>query len=72
MIWLKGITMVDLSLSYPVKERANRNGLFAQLGEFFAIIGAAIRASRAVEAHRRPNAEDLAILGIKGQLPRTW
>lgn len=42
----------------------NTRTLFGMIGEAFAIIGAAGRASAAVEAHRKPDAASLRTLGI--------
>ena len=58
--------MVDLSISHAPRARF---GMLAHVVEFFVLLGASIRVSRAVEAHRAPSAEDLAILGITGKLP---
>ena len=41
----------------------------AECAAFFEMFGAAIRTANAVENHQKPDARDLAILGIKGPLP---
>ena len=41
----------------------NRN-VFSAIGDFFALFGSAVAASRAVEAGRKPRANDLRRLGI--------
>jgi hypothetical protein len=42
----------------------------AEVGAFFAILGAAVRASAALEAGREPQKGDMSLLGIRGPLPR--
>lgn len=39
--------------------------------DLFDLFGAAIRAADAVRSRRQPRREDLLILGITGELPRT-
>lgn len=60
--------MVDLSISPPV-ERERNAGFLPRISEFLALVGASVRAARAVEARRQPRPEDLAILGITTKLP---
>ena len=40
--------------------------------DIIRVFAAAVRASRAVEAHRAPNPADLKTLGIEGKLPTAW
>ena len=44
----------------------------ARLMAFFDILGASIRVARAAETGSPARPEDLATLGIKGPLPRSW
>lgn len=48
----------------PGFEARPRNGFFGGLGSMFSILGAARNAAAAAKAGRRPDAEDLRILGI--------
>jgi hypothetical protein len=45
------------------------SALFAEIGAFFTLFGAAVRVGSAVESQRQPNARDLSILGVKGPIP---
>lgn len=46
---------------------------FARIvSEYLQIFGAAVRASRALEARREPRPADLKLLGITGKLPKAW
>ena len=69
--------MVSLPVSHsPAPSGGTLTGRFrsfrTRLVEFGEVMGAAIRVSRAVEARQPPHPDDLAALGIKGPLPRTW
>jgi len=68
--------MVDLPVSNlsstPVRPGFRIADAVSHLSGFFAQMGAAVRVSRAVEAHRTPNPADLRILGIDAPLPRSW
>ena len=44
----------------------------AAIGEFFGILGAAIRVTRAVESRHDPDRDDLRTLGIDRPLPKSW
>ena len=68
-------------MTYPVSSSAVQgfeyrksqiSGVFTRVLDVFAVLGAALRAARAVEAHRSPAAEDLQILGIRNPLPKSW
>lgn len=63
--------MVDLSISHT-GERERNGGLFGRFSDFLALMGAAVRAARAVEAGHQPRAQDMAILGIPTKLPNSW
>jgi hypothetical protein len=68
-------TMVALPVSDRVRPNAFARwfrSLRTKIAGHFEMMGAAIRVGRAVESHQRPSAEDLATLGINGQLPRGW
>ncbi|WP_292135498.1 hypothetical protein [Mesorhizobium sp.] len=39
--------------------------IFSAIGDFFTVFGSAVAASRAVEAGRRPRADDLRNLGVE-------
>ncbi|MER9298302.1 hypothetical protein NKI38_17640 [Mesorhizobium sp. M0621] len=39
--------------------------IFSAIGDFFTVFGSAVAASRAVEAGRRPRANDLRNLGVE-------
>jgi hypothetical protein len=67
----KGSVMVDLSI-WHAGGRQHSGGALRLIADFFALMGAAVRAARAVEARRKPQPSDLAILGIDKELPRGW
>ena len=52
--------------------RSQVSSVFTRVLDVFAVLGAALRAARAVEAHRSPAAGDLQILGIRNSLPKSW
>jgi hypothetical protein len=72
----KGIAMTyPLSSSVPrgfEHRKSQISEAFTRALDVFAVLGAALRAARAVEAHRNPAAEDLQILGIRNPLPKSW
>jgi hypothetical protein len=56
----------------PTTEFARPNvfaGILWRIESFFALFGAALRISHAVEARQQPAAADLEILGITAPLP---
>lgn len=55
---MQTLTAKNVAASNPT------GGLFAKVTSFFAVIGAAIRASAAVNARRAPTGTDLRTLGI--------
>jgi hypothetical protein len=42
----------------------NKRNVFSAIGDAFALFGSAVAASRAVEASRKPRANDLRKLGM--------
>ncbi len=66
--------MVDLSIlpRAPVRPAPRMANVISHVSGFFALMGAAMRVSRAVEARRTPSLADLRALGIDAPLPRTW
>lgn len=68
--------MVDLPVSSlssaPLRPGLRIANAVSHISGFFAQIGAAVRVSRDVEAHRAPNPADLRILGIDAPFPRHW
>ena len=69
-------------VSLPVSHFAPRPGehakasrvarIAAALADFFEILGAAIRVTRAVESRHDPDRDDLRTLGIDRPLPKFW
>ena len=69
-------------VSLPVSHLAPRPGehantsrvarIAAAIGDFFEILGAAIRVTRAVESRHDPDRDDLRTLGIDRPLPKSW
>ena len=70
--------MVSLPVSHLAPrpgEHANRSRLARMataLGDFFEILGAAIRVTRALESRHDPDRDDLRTLGINQPLPKSW
>ena len=66
--------MVDLPVSSlsstPVRPGFRIARAISHISDFFALMGAAVRVSRDVEARRAPNPADLRILGIGAPLPQ--
>lgn len=68
-------------VSLPVSHRSPRPGahantsrvarMAAAIGDFFEILGAAIRVARAVESRHDPDRDDLRTLGIDRPLPKS-
>lgn len=67
--------MIDTTVAHaPAFERtpSRLSRLVAASGDFLRLFAAAVRASRAVEAHRAPDRADLKTLGIRTKLPTPW